>query len=171
MTQVYFFHGAFSSPQSTKIQYLKRLAEARRFSIIIPDQSAITSPDDRVQQMLQYDFPQDDELVLVGSSMGGYVATVLSAHVKPKGLFLMAPAVFMDNYQNHDLVPHAQQVSIVHGWHDDVIPLPNVLHFAEQNNADLHILDGKHNLRENISTIGVIFDHFLNDLFNKKNLN
>ncbi|MEL6527775.1 MAG: YqiA/YcfP family alpha/beta fold hydrolase, partial [Chloroflexota bacterium] len=118
MTTVYFFHGAFSSPQSVKIGRLKTIAESLGFTTVIPDHSAIREPDKRVADMLKR--KPDESCILVGSSMGGYVATVLSTSYKPHGLFLMAPAVFMPatTYEQQNLTPSADHVEIIHGWYD-----------------------------------------------------
>ena len=45
--------------------------------------------------MLQLELVPHERLILVGSSMGGYVSTVASVSLKPAGLFLMAPAFYM----------------------------------------------------------------------------
>jgi alpha-beta hydrolase superfamily lysophospholipase len=39
-----------------------------------------------------------DEIVLMGSSMGAYVATVAAETIKPSGLFLLAPAFYLPGY-------------------------------------------------------------------------
>lgn len=162
MTTVYFFHGAFSSPQSVKIGRLKTIAESAGYTTVVPDHSAIREPDKRVADMLTRE--PDESCILVGSSMGGYVATVLSTSYNPQGIFLMAPAVFMpaSSYEQQNLTPTADHIEIVHGWHDDVIPVDNSIKFARHHNATLHLVNGEHNLRANLDTIADLFTLFLN---------
>lgn len=93
--------------------------------------------------------------------MGGYVATALSEHLKPSGLFLLAPAFYIPGYATQNPIPHADKVSIIHGWHDDIVPLENSIRFAKEHNSTLHIIDGEHHLRENIDTIAELFTLFL----------
>jgi acetyl esterase/lipase len=54
------------------------------------DQNAAGEADRRVAYLLATTLPDHDRLILVGSSMGGYVSTVASATLKPDGLFLLA---------------------------------------------------------------------------------
>lgn len=161
MTTVYFFHGSISSPKSSKIQRLKPLAESQGFQVDIPDHSNIRSADERVADFLSQDNLAIGDCILYGSSMGGYVATILSEHLKPSGLFLLAPAFYIPGYAVQNPIPHADKTSIIHGWHDDVVPLENSIRFARQHNSTLHIIDGQHHLRENSDTIASLWRLFL----------
>lgn len=161
MTTVYFFHGSLSSPQSSKIQHLIPLVEAQGFRADVPDHSQIRSADDRVRDFLSRDDLATGDCILYGSSMGGYVATMLSEHLKPSGLFLLAPAFYLPRYANQNPIPHTDKVSIIHGWHDAIVPLENSIRFAKEHSATLHIIDGEHHLRENIDTITDLFSFFL----------
>lgn len=161
MATVYFFHGSHSSPQSTKIQHLKQIALDSAWQVKIPDHSAVREPDARVADMLENDAFAHEKIILVGSSMGGYVATVLSEHVRPLGLFLLAPAFYLPNYQQQNPIPYADKTAIIHAWGDDVVPIANSIRFAQDYKISLHILDGSHNLRENIPTIVELFTAFL----------
>ncbi len=163
MTTIYFFHGSMSSPQSQKIQHLKTIAENHGFLVDIPDHSSIRSADDRVKAMLNRDDLAIADCILVGSSMGGYVATALSKALKPSGLFLLAPAFFLMGYDETDLNPHAERVSIIHGWNDVFVPVANSIRFAQTHKSTLHILDGEHNLRANMPEIAQLFELFLNN--------
>lgn len=108
MTKIYFFHGAFSSPNSIKIQRLKTIAESRGLQTIIPDHSQVRDPEKRIADMMSQEYSSDEKAILAGSSMGGYVATVLSEHIQPAGLFLLAPAFFIPNYLNQNPVPNTE---------------------------------------------------------------
>jgi len=161
MTTIYFFHGSLSSPKSTKIQRLLPIAESRGFQVEVPDHSSIRSADDRVADILSQDNSPVGDCILVGSSMGGYVATALSEHLKPSGLFLFAPAFYLPGYNVQKPIPHADKVSIIHGWHDDIVPVENSIRFAREHKSTLHIVDGSHALRENLDTIADLFTLFL----------
>ena len=161
MTTIYFFHGSLSSPKSTKIQHLKPILESLGFTVETPDHSQIRSADDRVADMLSRDNLPVGNCILFGSSMGGYVATVLSQHLKPSGLFLLAPAFYLPSYQNQNPIPHADKTSIIHAWQDDIVPVENSIRFAKEYHATLHLVDGTHALRENITTITDLLTLFL----------
>ena len=88
---VFFAHGKESGPWGSKIMALADLARKRGYRVESPDYSDLMDADKRVERLLGL-CGENGADVLVGSSMGGYVSTVASSVIKPKGLFLMAPA-------------------------------------------------------------------------------
>ena len=169
---VIFSHGKESGPLGLKIRALMRVAElqgARTLSVNYrepPDGTPIDhdapgEADRRVAQLLATPLPAHGRLVLVGSSMGGYVSTVASQHLKPDGLFLLAPAFYLPGYACQDLAPHAAPTLIVHGWGDDVVPPDNSIRFARQHRCALHLLDGDHRLNAALPAIEPLFALFL----------
>jgi len=161
---VYFSHGRESGPWGTKIRRLAQVAEGRGFAVESIDYRDLRDPDARAQRLLASGAAGVDCLVLAGSSMGGYVATVTSAVLKPKGLFLMAPALYVAGYADQDPVPHADLVAIVHGWRDETIPVENSIRFARKHRAQLHLVDGDHRLMEQLEWIAALFGAFLDRL-------
>lgn len=158
---VYFSHGRESGPWGTKIRRLAQVAEGRGFGVESIDYQDLRDPDARVQRLLASGAEGAGYVVLVGSSMGGYVATVASGVLKPKGLFLMAPALYVAGYADQDPVPHADLVAIVHGWRDETIPVENSIRFAQKHRAQLHLVDGDHRLMEQLEWIAALFSAFL----------
>jgi alpha/beta superfamily hydrolase len=169
---VVFSHGKESGPLGSKIRALMRVAEqqgAQTLSVNYseqPDGTAIDhdapgEPDRRVAQLLATTLPAHGRLVLVGSSMGGYVSTVASQHLKPDALFLLAPAFYLPGYACQDLAPHATTTLIVHGWGDSVVPPGNSIDFARQHRCALHLLAGNHRLNAALPAIEPLFALFL----------
>lgn len=158
---VYFAHGKESGPWGTKISQLAEIARSMGLSVESPDYSQILDPDARVERLLSLCSQETDKLILVGSSMGGYVSTVASQVLKPKGLFLMAPAFYIPNYANQDPVPYADFISIVHGWKDPLIPFDHSVSFAQRYHADLYLVDDMHPLKASIQFITTVFQYFL----------
>jgi len=158
---VYFNHGQESGPWGTKIRRLAQVAEAKGFAVESLDYSGIADPDLRVRKLLASTASQFSCLVLVGSSMGGYVATVASETLKPKGLFLMAPALSVPGYSVPSPIPYAEAVVVIHGWKDELIPVEHSIRFAQKHSAQLHVVDGDHRLMDHIPFIASIFDSFL----------
>jgi predicted alpha/beta-hydrolase family hydrolase len=101
------------------------------------------------------------DLVLVGSSMGGFVAVTSASLLHARGLFLMAPALYMEG------LPELRQgvidcpTAIVHGWLDDVIPYEHSVRFAHTYRAALHLVEGDHRLHNQIRVIQYLFEYFL----------
>jgi len=161
---VYFSHGKESGPWGDKIKRLAQVAEAKGFVVYSIDYSGIADPDQRVQKLLASYTSEPGCLILVGSSMGGYVATVASETLKPQGLFLMAPALYLPGFLNQDPIPRAGLTDIVHGWKDEVIPAEHSIRFAHKYGAQLHLIDGDHRLISQIPFIASVFSSFLDQV-------
>jgi len=169
---VVFSHGKESGPRGSKIRALASVAERSGAQVLsvdyrehpigtMHDQNAEGEADRRVGQFLSTPLPSHRQLVLVGSSMGGYVSTVASMRLSVNGLFLLAPAFYLQGYANQDLVPGAERTMIIHGWRDSVVPAQNSIRFAAQHQSDLHLLDGDHRLNDALSRIEPLFELFL----------
>lgn len=160
---VCFCHGRESGPWGTKIRRLARVAEQYGCRVLSPDDRDCTDPDERVRRLLATVGPLGHPLVLVGSSMGGYVAAVASAHLQPCGLFLLAPAVGLPGYAIPEPLPVAPRISVVHGWNDEVVPADHVLRFARGCHARLHLLPDGHLLTAELERIAALFASFLDE--------
>jgi predicted esterase len=164
MTTVVFSHGQESGPWGTKIRAMADLVKdigCRAESI---DYQGIADPTDRVNKLVAECAGIKDPLVLVGSSMGGHVATAAAAELHASGLFVLAPAYYMPGYEELTPAPPDMAICIVHGWRDDVVPVENSIRFATACNAALHILDGDHRLTENIDEINYYLKRFIETL-------
>lgn len=161
MTTVVFSHGQESGPWGTKIRAMAKLAESLGRRAVSIDYRGMPDPSDRVEKLVVECAALDAPLILVGSSMGGHVATAAAPSVAAAGLFVLAPAYFMPGHE--DLTPPAPAVptTIVHGWHDDVVPVDNSIRFARACSATLHIVDGDHRLTANIDEICEYLRQFL----------
>jgi pimeloyl-ACP methyl ester carboxylesterase len=160
---VCFCHGRESGPWGTKIRRLALIAERFGCRVISPDDRDTRDPEVRVQRLLTAAADLAPPLILVGSSMGGYVAAVASAQLHPAGLFLMAPAVGLPGYQLQAPPVLAGHVAIVHGWNDAVVPVANVVEFARLQSAALHLLDDGHVLQDRLDQLADLFTDFLAD--------
>ena len=157
---VYFAHGKDTGPEAIKINYLAEIARAKGFHVETPDYSDLADPDRRVERLLAL-APVAENLVLVGSSMGAYVSVVASGRLRPKGLYLLAPALFLEGYAEQDPTPCASLTVAVHGWSDEIVPVENVTRFAQRHSVELHLLDSDHGLLNVLPTIGRLFELFL----------
>ena len=95
---VIYNHGKDSIPWGEKPIALADVAKRCGFKFISPDYQSSNDPDLRVKQLLAMELSAYQEIILVGSSMGAYVATVASEIIRPKGLFLIAPAFYLPGY-------------------------------------------------------------------------
>jgi predicted esterase len=161
MTTVVFSHGQESGPWGTKIRAMAGLVQSVGCRAQSVDYQGIADPTERVQKLLAEAAGIDDRLILVGSSMGGHVATAAAAELGAAGLFVLAPAYYMPGYEALTPAPPALPICIVHGWRDDVVPVENSIRFAAGCAATLHIVDGDHRLTANIDEINEYLRLFL----------
>lgn len=158
---VVFAHGKESGPWGSKIKHLAEIAESLGAQVLSPDYSDLADPDTRVERLLGLALPPHGQLVLAGSSMGGYVSTVASQSLKPAGLFLMAPAFYLPGYAVQNPQPGATRSCLVCGWRDELIPAEYGIRFAQAHGAALHLLDSDHRLNSVLPEVGELFKQFL----------
>ena len=100
-------------------------------------------------------------LLLAGFSFGGAVQAHAAQHLKPQHLILVAPSV--ERLNAPPVVDHADQVLIIHGDQDDIVPLQSVLDWAAhlQSQPVVVIPGAEHFFHGRLSSIkGVVFDAF-----------
>ncbi|NND55050.1 MAG: alpha/beta hydrolase [Gammaproteobacteria bacterium] len=160
---VCFSHGKESGPWGTKIEALADVAKSCDWQVESLDYQGMDDPDQRVAKLNAWCEFQTEPYVLVGSSMGGHVAASAANQQgrKALGLFLMAPAFYMEGFEQ--LTPNAPgcPITIVHGWNDDVVPWRNSACFAEPANAKLVLLDDDHRLVNTLDAVCAEFGAFL----------
>ena len=161
MPMIVFSHGQESGPWGTKINAMAEMAKALGCEIDSVDYRGLTDPTDRVNKLVDFCASSDRRYVLVGSSMGGHVATAAAAAVAAAGVFVLAPAYYMPGFEALTPAPPAMPLEIVHGWHDDIVPHENSIRFAAQSAATLHLVDGDHRLTDNIDEINYYLARFI----------
>lgn len=164
MTSVVFSHGQESGPWGTKIMAMAELAKSLGCHVESIDYQGIADPTERVEKLIAECTDMQDQLVLVGSSMGGHVATAAAAPLRAAGLFVLAPAYFMPGFEELTPTPPDIPTCIVHGWNDDIVPVENSIRYAASCNAELHVVDGDHRLTEKIDEINYYLGRFIETL-------
>jgi pimeloyl-ACP methyl ester carboxylesterase len=140
---------------------LAEVARSEGYDAHSVDYRGIDEPRARVAKLVDFCKELSGDLVLVGSSMGGYVAVASASLLHARGVFLMAPALYMDG------LPELRQgvldcpACIVHGWQDDVVPIDHSVRFAQSYRASLHIVDSDHRLHSQLRVIQYLFEYFL----------
>ena len=159
--KVYFSHGKESGPRGSKIQRLASIASGDGCDVDIIDYRDTHDPDQRVERLVGLLKNEEDDFILVGSSMGGYVSLVASDEVNPHAIFLLAPALYIPSYKKQRYCTTQKHVEIVHGWSDDEIPPEHSIKFAREANCTLHLISGGHRLNSSIKTVEELFRQFL----------
>jgi pimeloyl-ACP methyl ester carboxylesterase len=158
---VVFSHGQESGPWGRKISALAEVARSEGYEVHSVDYRGIEEPRARVSRLVESCKEFAGDLVLVGSSMGGYVSVASASLLHARGLFLMAPALYMEG------LPELRQgvldcpSAIVHGWRDDVVPFEHSVRFAQTYRSALHLVESDHRLHNQIRVIQYLFEYFL----------
>jgi pimeloyl-ACP methyl ester carboxylesterase len=158
---VVFSHGQESGPWGRKIAALADIARSEGYEAHSVDYRGIDQPRARVARLVDFCKELSGDLVLVGSSMGGYVAAASASLLHARGVFLMAPALYMEGLPELRRGILDCPTSIVHGWQDEVIPVEHSIRFAQSYRAALHLVDGDHRLHSQIRVIQYLFEYFL----------
>jgi alpha/beta superfamily hydrolase len=158
---VVFSHGQDGEPWGTKIVVLAEVARERGLAVESVDYRGMADPQVRVERLRSVCRELARPVLLVGSSLGGHVATAVAAEVAARGLFLMAPAFYMPGFERYTPSPPPCPMCIVHGWRDDVVPVEHSWRYASACRAELHILDSDHRLTAQLPEIRTLFADFL----------
>jgi pimeloyl-ACP methyl ester carboxylesterase len=158
---VVFSHGKDSGPWGKKITALADVARAEGYDVESVDYRGIDTPRGRIDKLIEVCKKLSGDLVLVGSSLGGYVTVSAASLLHARGAFIMAPALYMDG-----LPPLRERLldcptMVVHGWKDDVVPVEHSVRFAREYSAALHVLDGDHQLHTQLRFVRYLFEYFL----------
>jgi pimeloyl-ACP methyl ester carboxylesterase len=158
MRTVIFAHGLAGSPEGTKVTALR----AAGVPLVVPDGRG--RPLYARMEALRVEIDANPGAVLVGSSYGGLAAIALAceyAEVDPdmlSGLVLLGPALSLRERPVTDpealVVPPWLPLVVIHGIHDDVIPVTVSRALARRTpHAAYHEVDDDHELHGSIPLI------------------
>ena len=166
-------HGFESGPDATKVTALAEAAERLGWTHERPDYTDLDAKREvselgdvpaRLQRLLRLAqaAAARGPLVLAGSSLGAWISAQASLQVEARGLFLMAPPIWPG--EEHAMQAAQVPVSILHGWHDELIPAQQVVDWARARNARLLLVDDSHRLGEHVAASADAFAAFLQSL-------
>jgi fermentation-respiration switch protein FrsA (DUF1100 family) len=158
---VVFSHGKESGPWGSKITALAETARSEGYNVESVDYQGVDSAEDRIARLADACKGLQGELVLVGSSLGGYVSLASAGLLHARALFLMAPAIYIP-----ELPPLRDNmfdcpIAIVHGWSDEVVPVEDSIRFAREHGSSLTIVHDDHRLHRSVRQIRHAFEYFL----------
>lgn len=158
---VVFSHGKESGPWGSKITAMAAVVRGLEMAVESVDYRGLELAADRVAKLTDLGRKLEPPLLLVGSSMGGHVSAAAASDLEPRALFLLAPAFYMPGYEEYTPQNVGCPAVIVHGWHDDIVPVENSIRWAKKHRASLHVLDSDHRLEDKIGAICVLLRDFL----------
>jgi pimeloyl-ACP methyl ester carboxylesterase len=158
---VVFSHGRESGPWGAKITALAETARSEGYEVESVDYRGSNDPGERIARLVDACKTLHGELVLVGSSLGAYVSVCAASLLHARAVFLMAPALYLPGLPELRRNVIECPACIVHGWHDDIVPIEHSMRFAREYGASLHIVNGDHRLHAQIRQIKHLFEYFL----------
>lgn len=162
---VCFSHGQDGEPWGTKIRAMAEVAQAAGHPVDSLDYRGVSDPLARAAMLTDWCRALKAPAVLVGSSMGGFVALRAAVDCGAVGLLLIAPALLVPGYAEH--LPRRRPecpLTIVHGWDDDVVPWEHSLQYSATHRARLVMLDADHRLSGCVDGLARLFGLFLGEL-------
>jgi alpha/beta superfamily hydrolase len=161
---VVFSHGKESGPHGNKISSMRSIAEDLGFSTVSLDYTKCSNEIERVELLRSFLRKKEQKLILVGSSMGGYVSAAVANEIELEGLFLLCPAVYHYELEQQFYTPKTMNIALVHGWEDDIILPQSSIDFAREHKAELLLVQDGHRLKNSLQSILPWFKSFLEDL-------
>jgi predicted alpha/beta-hydrolase family hydrolase len=163
-------HGLNSSPDSSKAVAIAQACALLGWTYELPDyqdldgrMAPMGDVEARIARLQALAEAVQGPLVLAGSSMGAFISAQVSLQVPVMGLFLMAPPIQLQGYDMALRTPDVP-VSVVHGWHDELIPADAVCQWAAQQHATLCMVDDSHRLSQHVDFCAQQFALFLGTL-------
>ena len=166
-------HGFESGPDATKVAALAEVAERLGWTHERPDYTDLDARREvsqvgdvaaRWQRLrdIAGEAASRGPIVLGGSSLGAYISAQVSLQVPTRGLFLMVPPTRMGPLPALDAA--AVPTSVVHAWHDELIPAADVIAWAQARSARLLLLDDQHRLSAHVEAAAQAFEALLRAL-------
>jgi predicted alpha/beta-hydrolase family hydrolase len=168
--QIILSHGSDSSPDATKVSVLAALAESLGWRTQRPDYGSddarghAGSVAPRIARLRATIEALDVPPLLVGSSMGAFVSGLVSLDVPVAGLLLLATPSEIPGYARQLDLRAGVPTLLIHGWRDEVCPLPGVHGFAAERRLPLLVLDDDHRLGASMDAIAAQFRLMLDQL-------
>lgn len=164
---VIFSHGKEGSPFGAKSKVIKSSTIQRGQAFKSINYSDCNSVEDRVEKLKTSISNTKGSILLVGSSMGGYVSTVVANELEIDGLFLIAPALYMPDYAIQEYSPRTTHITVRHGWNDEIIPFENSIRFSKGNRTKLELVDDNHRMSKTTVDLKNSFTSFLKSVAKK----
>ena len=167
-------HGFESGPDATKVTALAEVAQRLAWTHERPDFTDLDAKREvsglgdvpaRLQRLLEIarSAAARGPLVLAGSSLGAFISARVSLEVPVLGLFLMAPPVWLEDF---DMALQIARVPtwIIHGWHDEIITAMSVAAWAQPRDVRTVFVPDSHRLEGHVDFCGQEFGRFLQSL-------
>jgi len=145
-----FIHGQESSSQGTKGVFFRNLFP----EMMIPDFTGDVS-----ERMLKLNelLKDKEEIIMIGSSLGGLMAALYTFENKEKikKLILLAPAINLPEFNPYVSQTISIPVYVFHGREDELLPLKDIQDISKKvfTNLKFMVLEDDHRLSREFTSI------------------
>ena len=146
---VVFSHGQASGPWGRKISALAEVARSEQHEAHSVDYRDVDEP--RAPAWYRPNART--------RNLTWYLRNASLLHAR--GVFLMAPALYVEGLPGLRAGALDCPVTVVHGWRDEVVPFEHSVRFAQSYHAALHLLESDHLLHNQIRVLQYLFEYFL----------
>ena len=165
---IYYIHGYQSSPESEKGRLFKEKLGAIpvKYRDCKPEDLVIKECIDRIKSIIS----KDKDIVLIGSSLGGYLAAKVALEIKINGLILLNPAIVPPDASKKDIdLPKRildemkderlfktklkSDIFILCATEDKVVPRDWILGFAMAQEAKVMFIKDDHRFSKNMKKL------------------
>ena len=175
---LYYLHGYQSSPTGEKAIIFKEKLGA--IPIAYRDDSPENLVISRCLHYISEVLKNDDQVVLIGSSLGGFLAASTAlTHPTVKQLILLNPAIIPPEIDLHTIVGMPLRIleemrdprlfeqkipaiiTILRGTLDDLVPDEWILSFAKAQQAAIQLFNDDHRFSKNLQKLPIIISELL----------
>ena len=176
---LYYIHGYLSEPYSTKGKIIEEKLGVKpiKYRDCPPENLVIRSCVDNIKKEIK----DDKNIILIGSSLGGFLAAKTALEVPVKKLILLNPAIIpMDvdiskiQGMPHEILRDMQderlftqkinsEITILVGRQDEVVPNRWSEVFAKEQNAKILFFEDDHSFTKNNEKLPDIITNILEE--------
>jgi predicted esterase YcpF (UPF0227 family) len=166
---MYYIHGFLSSPNGTKGTLLKNSLDVIpiKYRYCEPDDLVISDCINRIKQVVK----KDAHPILIGSSLGGYLAARTALEIPVSTLILLNPAIIPPDENLNKISDMPKRILnsmmddrlfsekihgtiiIFIGTNDTIVPNRWGIDFAKAQEAEIHFFHDDHRFSKNISNL------------------
>ena len=164
--KIIFYHGFESSRKSSKYVFLEKYCAERGYELICDEVDHISESVEstHVNRLREEVNKWDDEIVLVGHSLGGYYARYLSRRFAVKCL-LINPCLHPENYTqnrvNASLYPLTDTVVLI-DMNDGVLDMNSVYDELNDETRVIKVYGDGHKFESSLDLIATHLDELIN---------
>ncbi|MDO4435036.1 MAG: alpha/beta hydrolase [Cardiobacteriaceae bacterium] len=171
--KVVLSHGRGLNQYSKDMVYLARVAKRFGHEVHLVNDIDTDDPAERLARLSALIEAWQEPVILAGFSMGGYCSVAVASQYQAwvKGLFLIAPALYLAHYPQIAYSATCPTL-LIHGMKDTVVLPESSMRYANEHRAQLVLVPAGHLFKttEEVQLLAQYFEYFLQQLETSPNI-